>query len=105
MIVHIEEIAYRDINNDPRWKTVPIVPGTATLTRTSSPDENKGDIEKIEIYAVIKKYLRELSRDLIVYVALEDMTGLTIGTEDHPATFEVKQANNVTIKLEYERVP
>ena len=45
MITHIEKIAFRDINNDPRrWRLVPIVPGTATLTRTISPDDNKGNI-------------------------------------------------------------
>lgn len=106
MITHIEKIAFRDINNDPRrWRLVPIVPGTATLTRTISPDDNKGNIEKIEISAVVKQYLPEMTRDLIVHIALEDHTELTIGSEDLPATFELKQTNNVTAKLEYERIP
>lgn len=105
MIRQIEKIAFLDFCNSQEWRLVPLVPGSATLTETTKPEENKGNVEEIEISAVIKQYVSEMTRDLVVFVEFDDRTSMTIGTEDLPATFELKRTDSVVATLKYERIP
>lgn len=105
MIRLIEDIYILDFHNDTDWKRIPIVPGTATISQQISPDDNKGSIEKVEISAVIEEYITQMTRDLLVYVVLDNHTTVSVGTEDLPATFELKRASNITATLKYERIP
>lgn len=99
----IDKMAYKLIGNK-GWRILPLVPGTAQFSYTSST-EDKGRLEKFEVSAILRKTIRELSLDLQLYIAFDDLTEITLGTEDLPARFKVEDKDGCSISMKYERTP
>lgn len=106
MIRHITEIYITDINSSTPFFKVPMVPGTGTLTQSITND-NKGNLEKIEITVVLTEYCKAMMNDIIVWILFDNNDRDTIGTKDIPARFELNRNNSSGCKatLKYERIP
>lgn len=86
---------------------LPIIPGTATLSRSTASD---GLTEEITVNARLKEVPADCTADLsMVSVAyLDDQAGtqktLTFGSSDIPARFTLEDNVTIAVKCTYRRV-
>lgn len=102
MIKIIEEIRVYSLDSDaPEWKTVPIVPASATMEISGAYDDNGRKVTR-DLSGVITEALPELSGRTMVQVDFCDGTSDSFGSEDLPVWWELTEGQNISFSVTHE---
>ena len=101
MIKIITDILITDLDNAPGvWKSLPIVPASGTYKSESSAGES-GRLAKITLDCKVTHVIPEMKRNVSLQVTFDDGTKAIIGTNDLPATLDIKESDIIQISCKW----
>lgn len=101
MIKIITDILITDLDNTAGvWKLLPIVPASGTYKSESSAG-GSGRLAKITLDCKVTHVIPEMKRNVSLQVTFDDGTKAIIGTNDLPATLDIKESDIIQISCKW----
>ncbi len=101
MIKIITDILIKDLDNTAGvWKFRPIVPASGTYKSESSAGVS-GRLAKITLDCKVTHVIPEMKRNVSLQVIFDDGTKAIIGTNDLPATLDIKESDIIQISCKW----
>ena len=101
MIKIITDILITDLDNAAGvWKALPMVPASGTYKSESSAG-GSGRLAKITLDCKVTHVIPEMKRNISLQVAFDDGTKAIIGTNDLPATLDIKESDIIQITCKW----
>lgn len=101
MIKIITDILITDLDNAAGvWKFVPIVPASGTYKSESSAG-GSGRLAKITLECKVTHVIPEMRRNVSLQVSFDDGTKAVVGTNDLPATLDIKESDIIQISCKW----